>query len=79
MKKKRHKYKLGDQLEFKFFDGGIRIGTVTKLDWYSTNPGVYDYSKPTYTITVKNTNPKISRKHYNYPNIQHDRILCKMD
>tara|TARA_A100001037_G_scaffold79513_1_gene71515 strand:+ start:15427 stop:15672 length:246 start_codon:yes stop_codon:yes gene_type:complete len=79
LKKKRHKYKLGDKLKFRYFDGGVRVGIVTKLDYYSTMPNVFDYSKPTYTITIQNTNPKIKRKEYNYPNMQHDRILCKFD
>ena len=77
--KKRHKYKLGDKLEFKYFDGGVRIGIVTKLDYYSSTPHAFDYTKPVYTITVKNHNKKVRRKDYNYPNIQHDRILCKLD
>lgn len=79
MKKAKHKYKLGDKLEFKYFDGGVRIGRVTKLDYVHSTPTTTDYSKPTYTITTYNNNPNLRANQYHYPCIQHDRILCKLD
>ena len=79
MKKARHKYKLGDILEFKFFDGTKKVGEVTKVG-YSKNPlQVIDYSTPVYTITVENKNRKLRAKQYNYPSIPHERISCKLD
>ena len=78
MKKKKHKYKLGDILEFKFFDGGIKIGAVTKLTYAQTPQRVIDWKTPTYTITVKNSNPKRGAREYNYPCIGYDRIFCKL-
>ena len=79
MKKAKHKYKLGDKLEFKFFDGGIKVGLVTKLDYSKSNGINYDYSKPVYTITVPNNNPKIRAKQYHYPCIPHERIFAKLN
>ena len=79
MKKAKHKYKLGDKLEFKYFDGGVRQGIVTKLDYVHNTPSTTDWSKPTYTITTYNNNPKLRANKYNYPCIQLDRILCKLN
>ncbi len=79
MKKAKHKYKLGDILEFKFFDGGKKVGSVTKLTYAQTPQRATDYSTPTYTITVNNYNPKISTKQYHYPCIPNERIFCKLD
>ncbi len=79
MKKKKHKYKLGDVLEFKFFDGGVKVGEVTKLSYAQTPQRVTDWSTPQYTITVRNNNKRRAAKEYNYPCIGYDRIFCKLD
>ena len=70
---------MGDKLKFKFFDGGIKVGWVTKLDYAKPTGVSYDYTKPVYTITVPNNNPNIRAKQYHYPCIPHDRILEKYD
>ena len=79
LKKAKHKYRLGDVLEFKFFDGGQKVGKVTKLSYGQNAQRITDWSTPTYTITVENNNPKISAKQYHYPCIPHERIFCKLD
>lgn len=70
---------MGDVLEFKFFDGGVKIGEVTKLSYAQTPQRVTDWSKPTYTITVRNNNKRRAARQYHYPCIGHDRIFCKLD
>ena len=79
MKKAKHKYKLGDKLKFKYFDGGIRTGKVTKLDYVHITPTTTDWSIATYTITTYNNNPRLRANQYNYPCIRHEHILCKVD
>ena len=32
-KKKKHKFKIGDNVTFKFFDGGVYTGVVDKLSY----------------------------------------------
>jgi hypothetical protein len=56
LKKAKHKYKLGDKLKFKYFDGGIRTGKVTKIDYVHLTPTTTDWSIATYTITTYNLN-----------------------
>ncbi len=76
MKKIKHKYKIGDALKFKHFDGGVRKGKVTKVYYYGDAAHlITDYQKPVYTITVVNNNKKLRANQYHYPNIGHDRIL----
>ena len=75
MKKVRHKYKLGSKLKFKFFDGGIRVGEVTKLSYEPISIKEVNYEKPTYTITVPNYSIKRKAKEYHYPCIKPDMIL----
>ena len=79
MRKKKHKYELGDILEFKFFDGGLKIGEVTKQTYAQTPQRVTDWSTPTYTITVRNNNTRRAARQYHYPCIPHNRILEKYD
>lgn len=74
MKKKRHKYKLGTKLEFKFFDGTKKVGLVTKQDYKKIPPNKVDYKIPTYTIS------NIERKRkWNYPCITEEMIYCKLN
>ena len=78
MKKKKHKYNLKDKLEFKFFDGDIMIGLVTKLTYEKVGHDTYNYSKPTYTISMKK-NYGSKERVWHYPCIGKDRILCKLN
>ena len=78
MRKKKHKYNLNDKLEFKFFDGDIIIGKVTKLTYEKVGNSEYNYSKPTYTISrLERYGNK--EKTWHYPCITLDRIRCKLD
>ncbi len=78
MKKKKHKYNLKDKLEFKFFDGDVMIGLVTKLTYEKTGPESFNYNNPTYTISRSETY-KNKEKTWHYPCINKDRILCKLN
>jgi hypothetical protein len=78
LKKKKHKYNLNDKLEFKFFDGDVMIGLVTKLTYEKTGHDTYNYSKPTYTISMKK-NYGSKERMWHYPCIGKDRILCKLN
>ena len=75
MKKKGHKYKLGDILKIKFFDGSIHTGEVTKLSYMGERVDMANYQLPTYTITCKNNFPNSKREYMHYPGIGDERIL----
>jgi hypothetical protein len=78
MKKKKHKYNLKDKLEFKFFDGDVKVGEVTKLTYEKTGLDTYNYDHPTYTISKAEYYGN-KKKIWHYPCINKDRILCKLN
>ena len=73
MKKKKHKYKLKDKLEFKFYDGDIRQGFVTKLSYKKIAHDKYDYNDPCYTLSIKEI-----KRTWHYPSITNEMVLCKL-
>lgn len=74
MAKKKHKFKVGEMVEFKFFDGGVYKGEIVKLTYSGDMWGHIetDYSSPQYTIH-KEDNSK--RGYTSYPGIGLHRIL----
>ena len=78
MNKKKHKYNLKDKLEFKFFDGDVKVGEVTKLTYEKTGLDAYNYDNPTYTISKAEYYGN-KKKIWQYPCINKDRILCKLN
>lgn len=78
MKKKNHKYKLNDTLKFRYFEGGIYTGKVTKVDYEKITQSTFNYSVPTYTITVKEKTSLRGVKDFHYPCITEDRIISKV-
>jgi len=77
MKKAKHKYKLGETVKFKFFDGSIHIGQIASLnymgeDWDHTET---NYSIPQYTIHVPSD--KYSRGYMIYSSMTNNRIFDK--
>ena len=60
MVKVKHKYNINDTVKFKFFDGEVRNGRITKL--------TVDHDKPTYKIRVDDSRgftvyPCMTNKH----------------
>jgi hypothetical protein len=77
MKKAKHKYKLGETVKFKFFDGSVHIGQIASLnymgeDWDHTET---NYSIPQYTIHVPSD--KYSRGYMIYSSMTNNRIFDK--
>jgi len=76
-KKKLHKYKVGDTMKFRFFDGSVHIGTIAELrysgdGWEHTDT---NYGDPQYTIHVPDNSGRYSRGYMIYSNISNHRII----
>ena len=76
-KKKLHKYKLGDTMKFRFFDGSVHVGKVAELRysgdmWEHTET---NYVDPQYSIHVPDTSGKYARGYMIYSNISDHRII----
>ena len=58
-KKKKHTYKIGQIVKFKFFDGSTHKGKIVELNYMGDRGGdkIY-YDCPQYTIHVPNKNYK---------------------
>ena len=53
MKKKEHKYKVGDVAKFKFYDSGIYVGKIIDLCYMGELVGDPNYKLPEYKIEAK--------------------------
>ena len=58
VKKKKHKFKIGDNVTFKFFDGGTYTGVVDKLSYMGELTGNVNYQLPQIRVAVKRNNGK---------------------
>ena len=63
-KKKKHKFKIGDNVTFKFFDGGVYTGVVDKLSYMGELTGNVNYQLPQIRVAVKNKNTKYPYTYY---------------
>jgi len=76
-KKKTHKYKVGDTMKFRFFDGSIHTGAIADLrymgdGWDHTET---DYSSPQYTVHVPDNTGRYARGYMVYSSISDHRII----
>ena len=53
MKKKEHKYKIGDVAKFKFYDSGIYVGKIIGLSYMGDMVGDPNYKLPEYKIEAR--------------------------
>ena len=74
-KKKKHKYKIGTEVKYKFFDGSVHVGAVLKQTYQGDNWDHIDtdYKQPLYTIQVPDSND--TRGFMLYPGVGLHRIL----
>ena len=49
---KKHSYKIGDIIKFKFFDGQHYVGTIKELTYMGMITGTPNYQLPQYKIEV---------------------------
>ena len=63
-KKKKHKFKIGDNVTFKFFDGGVYTGVVDKLSYMGEITGTPNYQLPQIRVAVKRNNGKYPFTYY---------------
>ena len=73
VKKKKHTYKIGQTVKFKFFDGSVHEGKIVELNYMGDKGGdkIY-YSCPQYTIHVPSNNYK--RGYMVYGSMTDERI-----
>ncbi len=74
-KKKKHKYKIGTEVKFKFFDGSVHVGAILKQTYQGDNWDHIDtdYKQPLYTIQVPDS--RDTRGFMIYPGVGLHRIL----
>tara|TARA_R110002073_G_scaffold258012_2_gene420996 strand:+ start:47 stop:427 length:381 start_codon:yes stop_codon:yes gene_type:complete len=75
MQKAKHKYPIGTEVKFKFFDGSIHVGAVIKQTYQGESWGHIDtdYNQPLYTIQVPDYHD--TRGFMLYPAVGPHRIL----
>jgi len=75
MRKRSHKYKIGDDVQFRYMDGTIRYGEVTRIGYAGDNWDHIptDFSAMIYTITVINNGD--IRGYMVYPCVGEARII----
>ena len=73
--KKKHKYNIGDNVKFNFFDGSVHVGKIAELTYSGDNWDHIEtnYGLPQYTIHVPST--QYSRGYMIYSGMTNERIL----
>jgi len=74
-KKKNHKYKMGTEVKFRYFDGSIHTGAIVKQTYNGENWDHLptNYKDPLYTIQVASDYD--SRGFMLYPSVGEHRII----
>ena len=76
-KKKKHKYKIGTEVKFKFFDGSVHVGAILKQTYQGDNWDHIDtdYKQPLYTIQVPG---RIKKRKGKSESMKDIHCICKI-
>jgi len=80
MKKSKFKYKEGQSVNFKYYDGSVHNGIINKRLYRNEDSDILDtqWTMPTYTIRVPDNSGIYSRGYMVYPCITQNMIRDKL-
>jgi len=80
-KKSRFKYKTGQSVKFRYFDGSIHDGIIVKCNYRNedTESLPTQWTMPVYTVHSPDTSGRYSRGYMSYPSITQNMIKNVLD
>jgi len=81
MRKSKFKYKEGQSVNFKYYDGSVHKGIINKRLYRNEDSDILDtqWTMPTYTIHVPDNSGHYSRGYMVYPCITQNMVKDKLD
>jgi len=80
-KKSRFKYKTGQSVKFKYYDGSVHNGIIVKRNYRNedTESLPTQWTMPVYTVHSPDTSGRYSRGYMSYPSITQNMIKNVLD
>jgi len=80
-KKSRFKYKTGQSVKFKYYDGSVHNGIIVRCNYRNedTESLPTQWTMPVYTVHSPDTSGRYSRGYMSYPSITQNMILNVLD